>query len=262
MKLASLVLGLLLAGVLASVAQARPTTIQISDRGGDAPDPQLDIRTVSVSYDRATGILSGSITLTAPPTPAIVNGVSLYLGRYEPIAGYCNDRLDVDATMSPDGSAFTPVYPTDADNSVGVLPTSISGSTVTFTSLGAAPNVVELLKRGRFTCVSSAYAWSAAGIKVVDKTRDAPIVSGPVPRCRVTRRTVRAGTPWRIRCAHVRGRVQAKLVPKHKKQYLHGKFKVRHGILTLPTDRSMRDRWKVALFKGEIAVGRFEGRVR
>lgn len=247
---------------VAGVAQARPTTIHISDRGGDAPNPQLDIRSVSVTYDRATGVLSASITLAAPPTSAIVNGVSVYLGRYESVAGYCDDSLDADATLRPDGSAFTPIYRPTGENPLGELPTSIGGNTVTFTSLGAAPNVLDLLKRGRFNCVSTANAWAAAGIKVVDETRAAPIVSGPVPRCRVRRHTIRAGTPWRIRCSHVRGSVKAKLVPKHQDRFLTGKFRVRHGLVTVPTDRTMRDRWRVALFKGEIAVGRFEGRVR
>jgi hypothetical protein len=249
--------------IVAASAAAKPVQITIDDRTGDAPNPQLDIREATLSYDRAAGTLDGVLALGAEPTYQVASSVTLYLGRYSHDDGRCYPTYEADITIpTPEDVQngfpfpFAELYVKGSTHAIGFLPTLTRGPTISFTTKDAQAPVIEALKRGRFACAA---LWSiqANTFKLVDQTAKVALLGGPHPRCRVSTHRVSGGQSVPIRCKHAGRRLTVRLYKRGSKTYFSGRENVRGGRLRVPTTASMRGTWRITLWKGDVVIAAF-----
>lgn len=255
---------LVLLAAATAPAAAKPVTVTIGDRAGDAPDPQLDVRGAALRYDRGAGLLNGVLALGAAPTSQVIEGATIYLGRYTVGGGNCVPSHEATITVpTPEDVAngfpwpFTELYTLDGTKAIGFLPSVTRDGSISFTSVGADPAVVAAVKRGRFTC-ATVWSFAANGSKVADETAELPLLNGPRPRCRVGTKRIAGGKRVPIRCKRAGRRVTVRLYKRGSRTYFTGRERVRRGRLSVPTTPSMRGTWRITLWKGDAVIATFD----
>jgi hypothetical protein len=251
----------LVALVVAAGALAKPISVTFEERAGDAPAPELDIHAATLSYDRATGGLAGAVTLGAAPTSAVIAAIDIDLGRYALANGRCYP-IDTATVFIPDADdveaglpfPYTKLYHALSANPIGFLPTATNGPTIDFNTLEADPAVVSAIKRGRYACAAIS-TLEPVNLDRPDSVLPVPLIAGPLPACRIGTRAVSGGGSFPIRCTHAGKRVQVRLYKRGT--LLKGTERVRRGRFRVPTTASMRGRWHITIWKGDVVIGRF-----
>jgi hypothetical protein len=268
-----IVLAALVCVPLAAAAQAHaaPIGVAVSDPGGDASDPQLDFQAMQATFDPATGVLEGGITLAAPPTSQVIEIASIELGRSVRGAGYCKSTHDVDIWIpTPEHVAagltlpFAELYKGRSSDPIGFLPSSTNGATITFSSATAAPEVLAALKSQPIDCVAGAYTMKAGSLDIDDEIADQPLLSGGrrKPSCKPLKRTVRGGESVPFRCRGAGRKLGVHIFPLRGRDFFTGTERVRNGRFRVPTTRSMRGKTAISLWIGGTVFARFEVKVR
>jgi hypothetical protein len=251
----------LLGALVAAPASAKPIAVEFPERAGDAPAPELDIHAATLAYDRATGALVGSVTLGAAPTITVINSIDIDLGRFALANGQCYgiNTVAISIPDAEDVAAGLPLPYTEllryfSAKEMGFLPTATNGATIDFNSIEGDPAIADALKRGRFTCAKITTR-EPVDFNVRDSSGPVPFVTGPRASCRIAKRSVAGGRSFPVRCRHAGERVVVRLAKG--KTLLEGSERVRGGRFSVPTARSMRGRWNITIWKGEILIGKF-----
>jgi hypothetical protein len=253
----------------AGQADAKPVGFDVTDRGGDAANPQLDLRAARATFDPATGVLEGGIALAAPPTSQVIEGAVVQLGRSVPGSGHCQPRYDVDINIptADDIAAgltlpYAQLYKGRSADPIGFLPASTDGANITFSSAAATPEVAQALKSQRFNCIDDVHTAVAGSFDTADTIEYQPLLSGPKPRCRLVKRTVRGGRSFPVRCRGAGRKVGVHIFPQRGRDFFTGSERVRNGRFRVPTTDSMRGKTVISLWTHGTAFARFEVRIR
>lgn len=250
-------------------AGAKPVGFAVTDRAGDVAEPQLDLRAARVTFDSATGVLEGGITLAAPPTSQVVEGAVIELGRSVPGSGHCRSMYDVDINIptAEDAAAglqlpYAQLYRGSSDEPIGFLPASTDGGSITFSSATATPQVAKALGSQRFSCIEDVDTRVAGSFDTADTIDYQPLLSGRKPRCNVVKRTVRGGGSFPFRCRGAGRKVRVHIFPQRGRDFFTGSERVRNGRFRVPTTRSMRGKTVISLWTRGTAFARFEVKIR
>lgn len=249
----------------AAPAAAAPVGFTITDRAGDQPNPQLDLRAARVSFDQATGALDGAIALGAPPTGQVVNSVEMEIGKSDSQTGECDVRFSATIQLpeppdaSPvDGQLFTG----DANNTFGNLAVVANGPAFAFSSAQADPGVVAALRGQRLNC-ASVDSSVARTFDTADEIAEQPMLSGPKPRCKIGPRSVRAGRSFRFKCKGAPRKVGVSIFPQRGRDVFRGSERVRKGKFRVPAIKAIRGgKAYISLFTGDTAFARYLVRIR
>lgn len=252
-------------------ASAEPRGAIVRDVTGDLPSPELDIHTAVFGYNRTTGLLLGSVRLGAPPTAAVLDSVTFWLGRFSDARqGGCDWREDVsistpDADDVEDGffEPYVELFPDgDGQPAIGYLSSRVDGDTIHFTSDGTAGAVIDAVTTMDWNCFDLTTSY-AGTFRTADAVDGVPLVDGPRPICELRRRRVKAGRALRATCRDVRGRVEIRAYGSSGRSPVAKRTtRVRGDRVAIPTTARLRGRRIFAIWKDEIVVGRFQVKVR
>jgi len=245
----------------AGPALGAPVGIAVTDRAGDQPNPQLDLRAARVAFDQPTGTLNAAVSLGAPPTYLATNSMSVDLGRSDSQTGSCESRFSASILLPEPGDLeLTPVaelYPGGGDEPIGPLPTVVNGATFSFSSAGASPAVLNALRGQRLNC-ASVHTSAARTFDTADRIAEQPMLSGPKPRCKIGPRSVRGGRSFRFACKGAPRKIGVSIFPQRGRDVFRGTERPRKGRFRVPAIKAIRGgKAYISLFSGDTAFARY-----